>query len=217
MTEEQGGLRLPLPDRGALFVVSGPSGVGKSTLIKRVLTRLPGLAFSVSATTRPSRPGEMHGKDYHFLTREEFDSQLAEGAFLEHATVYDQSYGTLAAPVIAAIEAGHSIVLDIDVQGARQIRVKLPEAVTIFVLPPDIGTLAGRLRARGTDEATLHRRMSQVDLQLRGAPEFEYVVVNDHLETADAVFEGIFFAELSRTARRRSSVDKVLAGLPGRG
>jgi guanylate kinase len=217
MSEEQGGLRLPLPDRGALFVVSGPSGVGKSTLIKRVLARLPGLGFSVSATTRAPRPGEIDGKDYHFLSRPEFDLRVGAGAFLEHATVYDQSYGTLSAPVLAAIEAGRSIVLDIDVQGARQIVSKLPEAVTIFVLPPDIGTLAGRLRARGTDETTLERRMSQVDLQLRGAPEFEYVVVNDHLETADAVFEGIFFAELSRTARRRSSVDNVLAGVPARG
>lgn len=210
-------LRLPLPDRGALFVVSGPSGVGKSTLIKRVLNRLPGLGWSVSATTRAMRPGEVDGKDYHFLSRAEFDARLAESAFLEHATVYDQSYGTLAGPVIAALEAGRSIVLDIDVQGARQVREKLPEAVTIFVLPPDVPTLEDRLRGRGTDEDTLKRRMSQLDLQLRGAPEFQYVVVNDHLETADAVFEGIFFAELSRTHRRRSSVDGVLAGLALRG
>jgi guanylate kinase len=207
-------LRLPLPDRGALFVVSGPSGVGKSTLIKRILARLPGLGFSVSATTRAPRPGETDGKDYHFLSRQSFDRLVGEDAFLEHATVYDQSYGTLAGPVLEAIAAGRSIVLDIDVQGARQITGRLPEAVTIFVLPPDIATLESRLRARGTDETTLQRRMSQVGLQLCGASEAQYVVVNDHLDTADAVFEGIFFAELSRLGRRRSSVERVLAGLP---
>jgi guanylate kinase len=207
-------LKLERPDQGALFVVSGPSGVGKTTLVQAALARVPGLEFSVSATTRAPRPGEVDGREYHFLTPEAFAERVREAQFLEHATVYDRSYGTLRAPVVDAIRDGRSVLLDIDVQGARQVKERFPECVRIFLMPPSIGVLEDRLRKRGTDETILRRRMAQVGEQLLGAPSFDYVVVNDHLETSTAVFEGIFLAELSRVARRRAAVERVLAELP---
>jgi guanylate kinase len=203
-------LRLEPPDVGALFVVSGPSGVGKTTLVHAALQRVPGLEFSVSATTRAPRSGEKDGREYHFLDADHFARLVADDALLEHATVYDRQYGTLRAPVVEATAAGRSVLLDIDVQGARQVKTRFPECVRIYLLPPSIRVLEQRLRARGTDEETLQRRMAQVGDQLRGAPEFDYVVVNDELETAIAMFVGVFCAELSRTARRRAAVERVL-------
>ena len=198
------------PDRGVLFVVSGPSGVGKSTLVKAAMTDIPGLRFSVSATTRSPRAGEKDGVDYHFLSRQGFEEKLAEGAFLEHATVYDKSYGTLAEPVREAIAAGRSLVLDIDVQGARQVRSKMGDAVLILVVPPDLGALEARLRARATDDAdVVARRMEQVRDQLDAVGEYDYVLVNDDLATAHRVFQGVLLAEMSRVGRRGSVADRV--------
>ena len=208
-------LALERPDRGALFVVSGPSGVGKSTLIKAALARLPWLAFSVSATTRGPRAGERDGVDYHFLTTEEFHERVAAGAFLEHATVYDRSYGTLRKPTEAALADGRCLLLDIDVQGAAQGRRQLPEAVTVFVLPPSLAALEQRLRARNTDpEAVIERRMQQVAMQLRGAVDADYVVVNDDLDAARAAFEGVLVAETCRRPRRERAIRRVLDALP---
>lgn len=205
-------LRIEPPDRGALFVVSGPSGVGKSTLVGAVMGWVPGLSFSVSATTRAPRAGEQDGREYHFLTAEAFEDRSRQGAFLEQAQVYDRRYGTLKAPVLAAIEAGRSILLDIDVQGAEQVKACYPDCVRIYVLPPRLSVLEERLRARGTDgEEVLRRRMAQVGEQLRGAPAFDYIVVNDDLEAAIAQFQGVFLAELSRGERRRSAVSRMLA------
>lgn len=204
--------RIDLPDHGALFVVTGPSGVGKSTLVGRVMARVPGLSYSVSATTRGPRAGEMDGREYHFLTEAEFERRLAEGAFLEHATVYDRRYGTLRAPVEQALVSGRSVILDIDVKGAAQVKSAFPSCIRVFVLPPDVPALEQRLRRRGTDsDEVIARRMAQVDEQLAGAPEFDYVVINDHLETADALFESVFLAELSRVWRRRTAVQRVLS------
>jgi guanylate kinase len=207
-------LRLEPPDRGALFVVTGPSGVGKSTLIRDAMAQIPGLAFSVSATTRSPRPGEVDGREYHFLGADAFAARVAAAEFLEHATVYDRRYGTLSAPTFAALASGRSLVLDIDVQGARQVKESCPDCVRIFVLPPSLAALETRLRARGTEtDEVLARRMAQVELQLRGAPEFDYVVINDELDTARAVFQGVFLAELSRPARRRAAVERVFGEL----
>jgi guanylate kinase len=209
-----GPLQLERPDLGALFVVSGPSGVGKSTLVRAIMERVPDLTFSVSATTRAPRPGEVDGQHYRFLTPEGFADLERQSAFLEHATVYGRRYGTLSRPVEEAVSAGRSVLLDIDVQGARQVKVRYPACVRVYVLPPALSVLEERLRRRGTDgEDVLRRRMAQVDEQLRGAPEFDYVVVNDHLETARAVFEGVFLAELARPFRRRLAIERVLAEL----
>lgn len=202
------------PDRGVLFVVTGPSGVGKSTLIRRAMATIPGLGFSVSATTRPPRPGEVEGVDYHFLSPDRFQALVREQAFLEHATVYDRSYGTLRGPIEQALAEGRSILLDIDVKGAEQVRQRMPDATYIFVLPPDVATLERRLRGRATDgEDVIARRMGQVGEQLRGCPSFDYVVVNDVLDTASAAFTGILLAEMSRTARRQHVVGGILREL----
>jgi guanylate kinase len=202
-------LRFDPPDTGVLVVVSGPSGVGKSTLIRGLLHRVPDLGFSVSATTRAPRAGETDGVDYHFLSDEGFASGLASGAFLEHAEVYGRRYGTLAAPVQKALAGGHSILLDIDVQGARQVRAGMPEAVNVFLLPPDRATVEARLRGRGTDdEAVVQRRLDEMDVQLADLNRYDYLVVNDDLQTAIELLCSVVLAEMSRCGRRNSLVQR---------
>lgn len=204
------------PDRGVLFVVSGPSGVGKSTLIRNAMETVPGLEFSVSATTRAPRTGEQDGVHYHFVDPDRFEQLVERDAFIEHATVYDRRYGTLREPTERALAQGRSLVLDIDVQGAAQVRRKLPEAVHVYVLPPEVAVLEERLRRRGTDgEETIRRRMTQVGEQLEGCVDFDYVVVNDDLETASATFTGILLAEMSRCTRRQRAIRSVLGQLGG--
>ncbi len=206
-------LRLSAPDQGVLFVVSGPSGVGKSTLLRHVFARVPGLAFSVSATTREPRPGEKDGVEYHFVDAATYDSMVARGELLEHARVYQHGYGTPRAPVEAALRAGRSMVLDIDTQGAAQVRVSYPAAVGVFILPPVVGALEDRLRRRGTDsEEVIARRVRQADLQLSGASDYDYLVLNDEISVASALLEGIFLAELCRRGRRQSWLNLVTRG-----
>lgn len=201
------------PDRGALFVISGASGSGKTTLVQRVFARVPGLEFSVSVTTRPARPGERDGVDYHFIDAARYASLREEGALLEHAEVYGRAYGTPREPVVRALAEGRSIVLDIDVQGAAQVRTALPEAVSIFILPPSIATLHDRLVARGTDSPeVIDRRMREAREQLERCGEYEYLIVNDVLDTASACLEGVFWAELSRRERRGALV-RSMAGV----
>jgi len=205
-------------DRGVLFVVSGPSGVGKSTLLQHCLDTFPDLAFSVSATTRAPRVGETDGVDYHFVQRERFEALIAGDAFIEHATVYDHSYGTLRETTDDAIRSGQSLILDIDVQGAAQVRTQMPEAVHIMVLPPNLEVLERRLRARGTDsDAVINRRMAQVTEQVQACGHFDYLVINDVLSVAQRTFNGIFDAEFSRRSRRSSVVAAVSGWAMNRG
>lgn len=199
------------PDAGALFVVSGPSGVGKSTLLRRVMDAVPGLAFSVSATTRDPRPGEVDGRDYHFVDRTTFEAMRDEGAFLEHAVVYDHLYGTPRAPVEEAMAKGQSIILDVDVLGAAQVRQAMPAATHIFILPPSARVLSDRLRARGDDPTVIERRMALAADQLRGAAMFDYLVINDDLDAAYATVQGILLAQLHTTVRRESALKRVLS------
>lgn len=200
------------PSRGVLFVVTGPSGVGKSTLIREARALIPDLDFGVSATTRAPRRGERDGVDYHFIDDNAFDEQVQAGAFLEYAKVYDHAYGTLRRPVEAALENGRSILLDIDVAGHRQVRASGLKAVHILLLPPDLPTLESRLRARGTDsDEIIARRMEQVAGQLEAVHEFDYLVVNDHLDTAHRVFQGVLLAALCRTSHRTQLVHSVQA------
>ncbi len=201
------------PDKGVLFVVTGASGSGKTTLVQAAFETVPGLEFSVSATTRPPREGETDGKDYHFVSPETFLEARESGRLLEWAQVYGNSYGTPRGPVEETLAAGRSILLDIDLQGARQVRKAYPDVVTLFVLPPDLDTLEARLRSRCTDsDAVIARRMDEAMLQIDHCGEFRYLVVNDDLPLAQRVFESVLLAELVRTDRRPGLVERMTSG-----
>ena len=175
-----------------VLVVTGPSGVGKGTLINRLLERVPGLTLSVSATTRPPRPGEVEGRDYHFLSEEEFEKRLLRNEFLEHAMYAGNHYGT---PRDEIDRADDGLVLEIEVEGARQVRDRLPEALQVFIAPPSPEALRERLLKRGTDsEEQMRRRLARAEEELAARTEFKHVIVNDDLARA--------VAELERLAAR---------------
>jgi guanylate kinase len=180
-----------------VFVITGPSGVGKGTLIRKLRERLPDLALSTSATTRPPREGEEDGRDYHFLSREEFAKRAGANEFLEHAAYSGNRYGTLRSEVERRLAEGESVVLEIEVQGARQVRAAMPEAVLVFIAPPDPAALRERLEARGTDDPeAIEDRLRTADLELDAQQEFQHVIVNDDLERAVDELERIVRAEL---------------------
>jgi guanylate kinase len=177
---------------GGVLVVTGPSGVGKGTLINRLLERVPDLALSVSATTRPPRPSEVEGRDYHFLSEEEFEKRLLRNEFLEHAMYAGNHYGT---PRSEIDRASDGLVLEIEVEGARQVRERLPEALQVFIAPPSPQVLRDRLVGRGTDsEDQMERRLARAEEELAAQTEFKHVVVNDDVDRA--------VAELERLAAR---------------
>ena len=168
-----------------VFVITGPSGVGKGTLIRGLMEHLPNLELSVSATTRAPRPGEQDGVDYHFLTREQFDQRVAEEDFVEHADYAGRSYGTLRSELENRVHSGVPVVLEIEVQGARQVRAAMPEAVQVFIAPPSLSALRTRLVGRGTDDQQeVERRLQVAEQELTAQPEFAHVVINDRLDEA---------------------------------
>ena len=168
-----------------VVVITGPSGVGKGTLIRLLRERLPDLGLSVSATTRAPRPGEVDGFDYHFLTDTEFDRLVAEGAFVEHAEYAGRRYGTLASELEQRTAAGEAVVLEIEVDGARQVRAAIPDALQVFIAPPSRAALRERLVGRGTDATdVIERRLQVGERELDAQGEFAHVVVNDRLEEA---------------------------------
>jgi guanylate kinase len=180
-----------------VFVITGPSGVGKGTLIERLLDRVPSLELSVSATTRKPRPGEVHARDYHFLEPREFERRAAAGEFLEHATYSGNRYGTLRSEVERRLAAGTSVVLEIELQGARQVRAAMPESVQVFIAPPAPENLRERLIGRGTDSPEqIDQRLRTAELELAAAEEFQHVVVNDEIERAADELERIVRGEL---------------------
>ena len=185
---------------GILFIISAPSGSGKSTLVSELRKQVSGVDFSVSWTTRPPRGSEEHGREYNFATREEFERMLDEGVFLEHAEVFGSYYGTARHSLDEARAAGHDLLLDIDVQGAAQVRTKLPEAVSIFVMPPNPKVLRTRLRNRSraegvVNEEEVYRRLNAASKEIENYREYGYILVNDILDRAVAQLEAIVLAE----------------------
>lgn len=173
------------PARGHLYVIAAPSGTGKTSLVKALMARHPSLGFSVSHTTRPRRVNEVDGRDYHFTDRETFQRMVAAGAFLEHADVFDNCYGTGRAGVESALAAGRDLLLEIDWQGAAQVRARLPEALDIFILPPSRAALEQRLRGRATDsDEVIARRLRDSVTELSHWHEFRYAIVNDDFDRA---------------------------------
>lgn len=183
-----------------VFVITGPSGVGKGTLIKRLLADCPNLELSISATTRQPRTGEEDGVDYHFLSPQEFERRMNEEDFLEFASYSGNRYGTLRSEVEHRLEAGHSVVLEIEVQGATQVRAAKPDSVQIFIAPPDPAVLRERLAGRGTDsEDAIGKRLETAEIELASKGDFDHLVVNDELDTAAAELVGIVRAELGQS------------------
>jgi guanylate kinase len=182
---------------GRVFVITGPSGVGKGTLIRTLLERIPELGLAVSATTRAPRLGERDGVDYHFLSDEEFDRRVADGEFVEHASYSGRRYGTLREELDRRTRDGSPVVLEIEVQGARQIAERMPEAVRIFIAPPSEEALRTRLIGRGTDDPEqVEARLATAREELRAQDEFSHVVVNDRLEESVAALEAVVRAAL---------------------
>ncbi|HEY7951713.1 MAG TPA: guanylate kinase [Solirubrobacteraceae bacterium] len=176
---------IKVPGVARVFVITGPSGVGKGTLIRGLMERLPQLELSVSATTRAARAGERDGVDYHFLAPQEFERRVHAGDFVEHADYAGRSYGTLRSELDDRMRAGVPVVLEIEVQGARQVRSTVPDAVQVFIAPPSLDVLRERLIGRDTDHPEeVERRLQVATQELTAQPEFEHVVVNDHLEEA---------------------------------
>ena len=180
-----------------VFVITGPSGVGKGTLIRGLMERLPRLELSVSATTRAPRPGEEDGIDYHFLSSVEFERRVQDEDFVEHADYAGRRYGTLRSELEGRVAEGVPVVLEIEVQGARQVRAAMPEAVQVFIAPPSLEALRTRLIGRGTDGSEeVERRLAVAEQELAAREEFAHVVVNDRLEDALDSLVGIVAAEL---------------------
>jgi guanylate kinase len=187
--------------KGLLFIISGPAGSGKGTIVSRV-RELAQFDFSVSATTRSPRPGEEHGVHYYFIDKTEFEGKIEAGEMLEYAQYVGNYYGTPKKPVEDALAAGRNIVLDIEVKGALQVKEKMPEAVMIYILPPDYETLLSRIRGRGTEtEEVIQKRMNEARNEIRTFPKYDYVVINDTVEKAAQDVLSILRTENMKTFR----------------
>lgn len=200
--------------RGRLFVITAPSGAGKTSLVRALMAHDPTLAHSVSYTTRAPRPGEVAGKDYHFVTRPEFERMLVAGAFLEHAEVFDNHYGTAKAQVEAFLGQGRNAILEIDWQGARQVRAAMPACVSVFILPPSRTALEHRLEGRGTDSAeVIARRLRDAKADLAHWAEAEFVVINDDFERALADLRAVVAGHGAPLGRDRPELNALVAAL----
>ncbi len=200
--------------KGGVFVVAGPSGSGKDTLFKELFKRKPEIKFSISSITRPMRVGEVEGEKYNFISREKFLSMLQNDELLEYNEYIGNYYGTPKAPVIAAIEAGNDILIEVDVNGAKEICQKLPEAITVFIMPPSYAELKRRLSGRGTEtQELIDKRMKEALNEIARAAEFDYIVVNDDIQTAvDDIIEVISGSRLM-LKRQKNIIDGVLSNV----
>ncbi len=195
----------------SVFIISAPSGSGKSTLVKRLLTEVPALMFSISYTTRAPRGHEREGESYHFITRQDFEKRIKLGEFLEFADVFGNYYGTHCGVLEQARAEGKDLVLDIDVQGARQLKCRIPEAVTVFILPPSREILEQRLRARGEDsDAVINRRLHDAANEIRNYSAYDYVLINNELAESGATLSAIVRAERVRRCRMEARIQPIL-------
>ncbi|RRQ22094.1 guanylate kinase [Thiohalobacter thiocyanaticus] len=202
--------------QGSLYIVSAPSGAGKTSLVRALMERMGGLAFSVSHTTRPMRPGEQDGRDYHFVTVDTFEAMIGAGEFLEHARVFDNYYGTSLAAVQAQLARGEDVFLDIDWQGARQVREQLPEAYGVFILPPSRAALESRLQGRGQDgPEVIARRMRDAVSEAAHYDEYDYLIINDDFDTALNELGAIVTSARLRRPRQAARHAGMLAELLG--
>ena len=202
---------------GTLFVVAAPSGAGKSSLVNAVLAREPGIALSISFTSRAPRPGERHAQHYHFVDKPELERMIAAGDFFEHALVHGDYKGTAKQSVMPQLAAGKDVLLEIDWQGARQVRKKVPDSVSVFILPPSRDALQTRMRNRGQDsEETIARRLAAAREEMSHYDEFDYVIVNEHFDAAAAELRAIFVAHRLRrplqAQRHQALIAELLAG-----
>ena len=201
---------------GTLYIVAAPSGAGKTSLVKRLLETTPGVAISISHTTRPPRPGERDGEHYYFVPMDTFEALIAGGTFLEHAQVFGNRYGTSRAAALAQLETGQDVILEIDWQGARQVKALLPDSPTIFILPPSRDALRRRLAKRGQDSAeVIERRMAAALDELSHYTEFDYLVINDDFAIALGDLRAILIAQRQRRGvqleRRRELLQALLS------
>ena len=197
--------------KGRLIVVSGPSGVGKGTVVKKLMDRDPRVRLSVSATTRPKRPSETDGIQYHFVTHEEFERMIAEDCFLEHAQYVGNRYGTPEKAVDEMLEQGFDVLLEIEVQGGIQVMQRRPDAITIFIAAPSFEELARRLRGRGdTDEEKVEMRLQQARMEYLVAPQYQFIVVNDDIEDAVDDVQSILRTEELRSEKQQHLLKEAL-------
>ena len=198
-------------NKGGIFVVSGPSGSGKDTLLSQLFKKCPEIKFSISSVTRPMRAGEKEGEKYNFISRKEFEEMLQRDELLEHNVYVGNYYGTPKAPVLNASKNGEDIIIEVDVNGAKQIREKLPQAVSIFIMPPSFAELEKRLSGRGTEtEEVIAERMNSALFEIERATEYDYIVVNDDIDTAvDDIIQIISGSRLM-LKRQKHIIDEVL-------
>ena len=196
-------------NKGILYVVSGPSGAGKGTVCSTFTNKHPECGLSISATTRAPRPGEKDGVNYHFLTREEFRDTITKDGFLEYAVFCDNYYGTPKAPVMEMLKNGQDVILEIEVQGALQVRTHFPEAVFVFVIPPSMEELEARLRGRGTEsDEVIKQRLARAKEEFKLVDKYNYIVLNDTVDNAVEQLEGIMLGERCRMERNYEEIKK---------
>ena len=198
-------------NKGRVYIIAGPSGSGKDSVMKKVFEKAPDIAFSISSITRAMRPGEVEGEKYNFISRECFEQMIANDELLEHNVFVGNYYGTPKAPVINCIESGRDMLIEVDVNGAEQIRAKMPDAVSVFIMPPSLEILKNRLTGRGTDsQEVIDKRLNEALREIASAKDFDYIVVNDDLETAVDNFVAIMSTDRFKTDRNLELINKIL-------
>lgn len=198
-------------NKGRVYIISGPSGSGKDSVLKKVFQLNPNVAFSISSITRAMRVGEIEGEKYNFITREQFENMIANDELLEHNIFLGNYYGTPKAPVINCINKGQDILIEVDVNGAAKIRQKMPEAISIFIMPPSLEILKKRLTGRGTDGAdVIEKRLFEALREISCAKDYDYIIVNDCLETAAKDFVSIMSVDKFKTDRNLELINNIL-------